>query len=135
MNRNVKALTFEQAAQLLPSDFLPFSKLSGRKKLISTPMGLVAFRHSSLLDCGEWKTSYNEEAIRSDIDFIIYALGYEGILILSRKVLLSFEKQNYRGRWANNGYPIHVYKENGRYLWHGMNGNTKDLTNYFIPYS
>ena len=135
MNRSVKALTFEQAIQLLPSDFLPFSKLRGRKKLIITPMGLGAFRHSSLLDCGEWKTSYNEEAIQSDIDFLIYALGYEGILILSKEVLLSFEKQNYRGRWANNGYSIHVYKENGRYLWHGMNGNIKDLTNYFILYS
>ena len=93
----------------------------------------MAFRCSSLLDCGEWKTSYNEDSIRNDIDFLMYAVGYEGILILSREVLLSFVDQNYKGRWADNGYPIHVYKEAGKYIWHGIDGNTKDLTEYFFP--
>ena len=135
MKRIVNALTFDHAISLLPSDFLPFHEIGGRKKLLDTPKGIIAFRHSSLLDCGEWKISYNEEAIRKEIDYLIYALGYDGILLLSREVLLSFEHQNYKSRWANNGYPIHVYKENGRYYWHGMKGNSKDLTDCFITAS
>lgn len=135
MKRIVKALTFDQSINLLPSEFLPCNKFSGQKRLLNTPKGVIAFRHSSLLSCGEWKTSYNEEAIHNEIDYLIYALGYDGILLLSRDILLSFKNQNYRGRWANNGYPIHVYKENERYFWHGMNGNTKDLTKYFISSS
>ncbi len=133
MKRNVKALTFEESVNLLPEDFSPCQILLGRKKLIKTKKGLVAFRHSSLLSCGEWETSYNEDDIRTTIDYLLYAVGYDGVLVLSREVLLSFEKENYNGRWANKGYPIHVYKENGRYIWRGMNGNMKDLTDYFIP--
>lgn len=127
MSKNANALTFEQSINLLPKDFHPYSRVQGRKKIIKTPKGIVAFRHSSLLDCGEWKTSYNEDDIRTEIDYIFYALGYNGVLVLSREVLLSFDEENYKGRWVNKGYPIHIYMK-GRFVWHGRNENTKDLT-------
>lgn len=133
MPTTIKALDFEQARQLLPDEFTPNAMLTGRKRLLQTPMGLMAFRHSALLSCGEWKTSYNEDDIRTEIDYILYALGYDGILILSREVLLSFYDKNYRGRWANNGYPIHIFKDGDRYFWHGIAGNTMDVTQYFVP--
>ncbi len=134
MSKTANALSLEQSINLLPKDFHPYSRVQGRKKIIKTPKGIVAFRQSSLLACGQWKTSYNEDDIRTEIDYILYALGHDGILALSRDILLSFESKNYKGRWANNGYPIHVFKEDGRYFWQGMNGNTKDLTEYFIPF-
>lgn len=132
MSKKAKALSFEQSKNLLPGEFCPNVLLTGRKKLIQTPMGVVAFRHSSLLDCGEWKTSYNEDDIRTEIDYLLYALGYEGVLILPRDVMLGFKDKNYNGRWANNGYPIHIFKENDRFYWHGIDGNTLDVTKYFI---
>lgn len=135
MSKSADALSFEQAIKLLPDNFCPSVKLVGRKKYLQTPMGVVAFHQSSLLNCGEWKTSHNEDEIRTEIDYILYALGYEGVLILPRNVMLGFKDKNYNGRWANKGYPIHIFKESNRYYWRGIAGNALEVTKYFIPYT
>lgn len=69
--------------------------------------------------------------LRSGIDYILFALGYDGILILSKEVLTSFFEDNYSSRYSNNRYPIHIFKECGRYYWKGKDGNSKDLTDCF----
>ena len=53
-------------------------------------MGLVTYHYSSLLKDGLWKTGHNEDEIRNIVDYILFAIGYEGIILLSRKVLFSF---------------------------------------------
>lgn len=39
MNSSDKALSFEQARNLLPYEFRPNAELTGRKKLLNNPMG------------------------------------------------------------------------------------------------
>ncbi|MDE6633077.1 MAG: hypothetical protein K2K23_08780 [Muribaculaceae bacterium] len=130
--RSAKALTVEQAKDLLPETFCPANKHEGGKKLIQTSKGVMAFHQSSQLRDGGWKTSHPEEDIRKDIDYVLFAVGYEGILILSRQLLLSFYDFNYKSRYANNGYPIHIFKQGERYVWRGRDGNWLDVTECFV---
>lgn len=62
-------------------------------------MGFVAYQYSSLLKDGVWKTSHNEDEIRNTVDYILFAIGFEGIILLSRDVLLSFYDKNYKSRF------------------------------------
>lgn len=130
--RPAKAITIEPAKFLLPNEFLPANDIPGAKQLIQTPKGVMAFHQSSQLRDGGWKTSHPEEEIRKDIDYVLFAVGYEGILILSRQLLLSFFDFNYKSRYANNGYPIHIFKQAGRYVWRGRDGNRLDVTECFV---
>ena len=57
-------------------------------------MGLVACHYSSLLKDGWWKISHNEDEIRNTVDYILFAIGSEGIVLFSRDVLLSFYDKN-----------------------------------------
>ena len=68
MNNSNKALSFEQARNLLPDEFRPSAELTGRKTLLNTPMGLIAYHYSSLLKDSLWKTSHKEYEIRNTID-------------------------------------------------------------------
>lgn len=133
MNNSNKALSFEQARNLLPYGFRPNAALTGRKKLLNTPMGLIAYHYSSLLKDGLWKTSHNEDEIRNTVDYILFAIGFEGIVLLSREVLLSFYDKNYKSRFSDDRYPIYVYKETDRYYWKGDNGEGMEVTKYFYP--
>lgn len=133
MDSSNNALSFEQARNLLPDEFRPNIELTGRKKLLNTPMGLVAYHYSSLLKDGVWKTSHNEDAIRNTVDYILFAIDFEGIILLTRNVLLSFYDKNYKSRFSNNRYPIYVYKKTDRYYWKGENGERMDVTKYFYP--
>ena len=58
-------------------------------------MGLIAY-HYSLLKDGLWKTSHNEDEIRNTVDYILFAIGFEGIILLSREILFSCHDKNYR---------------------------------------
>lgn len=115
----------------MPDEFHPAIRRDGRKQIIETPKGLAAFHQSSTLKDGLWRTSHSEDEIRSGIDYILFALGYDGILILSKEVLTSFFEDNYSSRYSNNRYPIHILKESGRYYWKGKDGNSKDMTDCF----
>ena len=126
-------LTFEQAIDLMPVVFQPYERLNGRAKRLKTPLGIVQFHHSSLLRDGLYKTSHNEDEIKNEIDFILYALGYDGILVLHRNTLLSFFDKNVTSRYSNNRYPIHILPENGKYIWIGRDGYRMDMTEYFYP--
>ena len=128
------ALTLDQSRKLLPDIFQPNARLNSRKKLIQTPSGVIAFHQSSLLREGYWKTSHPKHEIGIDIDYVLFAIGYEGVILLSSDTLLSFEEKNYPSRYANNGYPIHIFKKNGGYFWQGRDGNTMDVTQFFYPY-
>ena len=130
--RSAKALTIEQAKDLLPETFRPANKLEGGKKLIQTLKGVLAFHQSSQLADGGWKTSHPVEEIRKNIDYVLFAVGYEGIMILSKELLLSFYDYNYTSRYANNGYPIHIFKRGERYVWRGRNGNYLDVTECLV---
>ena len=129
---SAKALTIEQAIDLLPEAFRPVSILKGAKQLIQTSKGLMAFHQSSQLRDGGWKTSHPEEEIRMVIDYVLFAVGYEGILILSRQLLLSFFDFNYTSRYAKNGYKINIYKEDNHFVWRGRGGNRLDVTKWFV---
>ena len=128
------ALTLDQSRKLLPDGFQPNARLNSRKKLIQTPSGVIAFHQSSLLRDGYWKTSHPEHEIGGDIDYVLFAIGYEGVILLSSDTLLSFEEKNYPSRYANNGYPIHIFKKNDTYFWQGRDGYTMDVTQFFYPY-
>ncbi|MDE5887419.1 MAG: hypothetical protein K2H46_07525 [Muribaculaceae bacterium] len=54
MNNSDKALSFEQSRNLLLDEFRPNAELTGRKKLLNTPMGLIDYHYSSLLKDGLW---------------------------------------------------------------------------------
>lgn len=133
MGTQNKNITIEKSIKLLPTQFNPIIKLPGQKNLLQTPRGLIAYHYSSWLKNGLWVTSHNEDAIRNEIDYILFAIGSEGIILLSRVVLLSFYDKNFRGRFSDNRYPITVYKEAGHYYWKGRGGEKMDLTEYFYP--
>ncbi|MDE6192648.1 MAG: hypothetical protein K2M83_01515 [Muribaculaceae bacterium] len=127
-----EALSIEQAVKLLPEEFRPAFIPQGAKQMVETPKGVMAFHQSSRLRDGGWKTSHPEEEIRKYVDYVLFAVGYEGILILSRELLLSFFDRNYTSRYANNGYPIHVFRKGDRFVWRGKNSNYMDLTDCFV---
>ena len=133
MNNESKALSFEQSRKLLPKEFCPNEKLSGRKKLLQTPQGILSYHFSASHPDGIWKTSHNEEEIRNDIDYILFAIGFEGILLLSRAVLISFYDKNYKSRYSQNRYKINLYKSDGRYFWKGEGDERMDITIHFYP--
>lgn len=68
-----KALSIDQAKDVLPETFLPANKLEGGKKLIHTSKGVMAFHQSSQLRDGGWKTSHPEEEILYHISLILYS--------------------------------------------------------------
>ena len=92
---------------------------------------MVAFHQSSTLKDGLWRTSHSEDEIRNGIDYILFALGYDGILIISKEVLTSFFEDNYSSRYSNNRYPIHIFKQGCRYYCKGKDGNSMDMTSCF----
>lgn len=129
--KQANALSIDQALKLIPDEFHPAIRRDGRKQIIETSKGMVAFHQSSTLKDGLWRTSHSENEIRNGIDYILFALGYDGILILSKEVLTSFFEDNYSSRYSNNRYPIHIFKESGRYYWKGKDGSSKDMTDCF----
>lgn len=133
MDNSNKALSFEQARNLLLDEFRPNVELAGRKKLLNTPMGLIAYHYSSLLKDGLWKTSHNEDEIRNTVDYILFAIGLEGIILLSREILFSFHDKNHKSRFSDDRYPIYVYKETDKYYWKGENGERMDVAKYLYP--
>lgn len=60
-----------------------------------------------------------------------FAIDFEGIILLSRDVILSFYDKNYKSRFSDNRYPIYIYKKTDRYYWKGENGEIMDVTKYF----
>lgn len=133
--KQANALSIEQAIQLMPAEFHPVIIQSGRKRIVKTQKGMAAFHQSSILKGGMWKTSHNEDEIRDEIDYVIFALGFDGILVLPKDEILSFLDNNYSSRYSNNGVPIHIYLEGGRFIWKGKADNTKDVSDYAYPYT
>lgn len=143
MKEEVKALDFGEALALMPEKFTPYTKsrdrMYGRKHFVDTPMGKVAFHKSSVLHQpqypmeGFWETSHNEDDVRKEIKFILFALGYDGILLLPSSVILSFMNENYQSRFSGNRIPIIIFKEDGKYIRKGKRDNKLDVTQYFYP--
>lgn len=143
MKEDVKALDFGEALALMPEEFTPYTKsrdrMYGRKHVVDTPLGKVAFHRSSILHqpqyplAGFWETSHNEEDVRKEIKYILFALGYDGILLLPSLLILSFMNQNYQSRFSGNRIPIIIFKESGKYYWKGKGENRIDVSQYFFP--
>lgn len=68
--------------------------------------------------------SHNEDEIRNTVDYILFAIGCEGMILLSREVLFSFYDKNYKSRFSDDRYPIYVYKKIDKYYWKGENGES-----------
>ena len=134
--KQAKALSFEQALDLLPQEFYPYSRINSRRQQIVTPYGIMTFHQSSTLRDGGWKTSHNEEELIDEVSYVLFALGYEGIIILPSSLILNF-KGKYESRYHHNGVPIHIYKEcvDGKteYYLRGKDGIKFNLTDQFIP--
>ena len=97
----------------------------------------MTFHQSSTLRDGGWKTSHREEELIDEVNYILFALGYEGIVILPSSLILNFEGK-YDSRYNHNGVPIHIYKErideNTEYYLRGKGGIKFNITDHFIPY-
>ena len=138
--KQADALSFEQAVELMPDEFHPYAVIHSRSKQVECGVDkrIVSFHQSSKLKSGGWKTSHNEEELFEDVDFILFALGFEGILLLPSELILAFNDENYQSRYSGNRIPIHIFKDivDGKieYVWQGKDDNRLYVTEYFYPY-
>lgn len=137
--KQADALSFEQALELMPDEFHPYAVINSRSKQVESGVDkrIVSFHQSSKLKSGGWKTSHNEEELFEDVDFILFALGFEGILLLPSELILVFNDENYNSRYSGNRIPIHIFKDNvdgkTEYVWQGKDDNRLYVTEYFYP--
>lgn len=131
--KKADALSFEQALELMPDEFHPYTIINSRSKQVESGIdkSIISFHQSSKLKDGGWITSHNEEELFEEVDFILFALGYDGILLLPSSVILSYMNENYQSRFSGNRIPIIIFKEAGKYIWKGKRDNKLDVTQYF----
>ena len=63
MNSSDKALSLEQARNLLPYEFRPNAELTGRKKLLNTSMGLIAYHYSLIASLPHLLLAFNGQTL------------------------------------------------------------------------
>lgn len=132
-----EALSFHQAIGLLPSKFTPTQIIRNRPQLVSTALGIIEFhatREYTLANNRIWWTASNTLE-KYSVEWIMIALGYEGIVVIPAKIILDYAKNNKVSTLKTGRQNIRIKKDGSRIIMYESGASEIDLTRFFIPSS
>lgn len=134
--KEAQALNIDQAIKLLPDEFGHPVIIDTRHKYISTAKGKLVFRasreYSEIFSDKTWWTSVTKDALKDEIKYVVVALGYDGIVIISSATILTFGEKYNVSTLKNGRQNVRLKMEHGRlYLYEGI--NKLDLSEDYIP--